>query len=407
MNPVLVLLGGIVLLSILAAVWLLRPLWRGLAERPPDEAERSNVESARIEWQELKRDRALGLIDEAAAEEAVRELEARVLEESAAHAAPAVNTAPQRYRKTAIAFGLLLPIASVLAYLLTGTPLGAIPEVVRPPNEEAQVKELFRAAEARLAEKPDDLKGWVLLARAKASVGQFEGALEAYAKAVALSPQDADLWADYADAAAGAAQGRMAGKPTELIAKALALDPKHPKALLLRGTAEIQANDLAAAEKTFTQAAKLVEPGTAFASIAENALKDIAQRRAAPQPDPAAASASLQVKLSLAPEALAAAQATPNARIFVIVRAADSERGPPLAVKRLMLEAIKQPITIGAADAMLGGDALVAGRQVLVTARLSLHGEPAARPGDWQSQALALTWPGEKALEVRLDQPVR
>jgi len=40
----------------------------------------------------------------------------------------------------------------------------------------------------------------------------------------------------------------MDGKPIELINKSLALDGKNIKALLLRGTWELQKNDLAAAE---------------------------------------------------------------------------------------------------------------------------------------------------------------
>ena len=47
------------------------------------------------------------------------------------------------------------------------------------------------------------------------------------------------------------------------------------KALLLRGTHEMQRNDFAAAEKSFTLAKSQVDPKSGFAQIADNALADV------------------------------------------------------------------------------------------------------------------------------------
>jgi len=55
------------------------------------------------------------------------------------------------------------------------------------------VTSLLAGLEARLAEKPDDAKGWLLLAKSYDHLGRSADAKNAYAKAAALGMTDADL----------------------------------------------------------------------------------------------------------------------------------------------------------------------------------------------------------------------
>ena len=410
MNPA---IAFIVIAAILTAlvVWtLLRPL---LKRRAVDSNStiNTNVQALRIELAEARRDHAMGLLSDASLPEAERELEARVLHEAEGEAV--VQT--PRYKGTAIALGVLLPIFAIVGYAAVGSPAGVIVDSSHPAlpaqasatatggtanaaSADEQMDQLFRMAEERLSKEPNDAKGWLLLARAKSSVGRFADALKAYEKAAALLPNEADVWADYADAAAGLSQGDMKGKPLELINKSLALDPKNPKALLLRGTYEIQSGELAAAEKTFTLAKSVSEPNSGFTQIADNALQDIRSRTsgtgaaapAAPTaPTNAAASSSgaplATLALTLSPEARKATEANTAAAVFLIVRAAGAERGPPLAAKKLTAGDLDKPVTLTANDGMIGGAGLKAGADVTIQARLSLAGQPMAAAGDWQS----------------------
>jgi len=421
MNPALAFVLIVLAIAIVVAVVVVRPLWRGRqAANDALAADRSNLDAVRIEWQELKRDRALGLIGEAAASEAERELEERVLAEAQPLAASTRDAATAiaspavagRYRKGAVALAVLMPVLSVFAYLLIGSPVAVVPELRNPGDAEAkaQMEELFRAAETKLAQEPGDLKGWTLLARAKASVGQFDGAMAAYERAVALDARNPDLWADYADAAAGQQQGRMDGRPIELIRKALALEPRHPKALLLLGTWQIQSERLDDAERTFRIAQGVVEPGTAFASIAENALRDIAGRRTASDSaagrrtaDVVAQPTLARIRVVLSEAAGAAAGAAPEAAVFVVLRAGDAPAGPPLAVKRLSPAQLASDVEFNAGDAMTGGPGLQPGARVQVRARLSLKGLPAAAAGDFESEIQTVTLPLGEALTLRVD----
>ena len=426
MNPAILFL---IIVAVITAVvlWIvLRPL---LAKRASNTnlanaSGQSNVDALRIELVEARRDQKLGLLSEASLAEAERELETRVLAESQQVANP---TAP-RYKRTAIALGVLLPVLAVGGYAAVGSPAAVVPAIARAApvapvaqsEADKQMDELFKMAEERLAKEPNDVKGWLLLARAKASVGMFDGAMKAYEKAAALDPKDSEMWSDYADSAAGMSQGKMDGKPIELINKSLELDGKNIKALLLRGTWELQKNDLVAAEKSFTLAKSVSEPNSGFAQIADNALGEITSRRggtpavgagtptpdAVPAPAPSVAPDAVlaTVTLQLSADARKAANAT--SAVFLIVRAAGAELGPPLAAKKLALADAGKLVLLTSADAMIGGAGLKPGANVVLQARLSLTGQPMAQAGDWESAKTGAKLPGA-ALNLVIDQPVK
>ena len=103
---------------------------------------------------------------------------------------------------------------------------------------------------AHLERHPRDARAWAIYARLKFSGGGYAEAAAAYARAVELPgkvARDPLVWCEYADALAMAGDGRLAGRPRELIDHALALNRSHPRALEMAGSAEIEAGDYAAA----------------------------------------------------------------------------------------------------------------------------------------------------------------
>ena len=424
MNLAILFLSLVTVITVVVVWIVLRPLLakRASASNTANSSSQSNVDALRIELSEARRDQRLGLLSEASLFEAERELEARVLAESQ----QALNPTAPRYKRTAIALGVLLPVLAVGGYAAVGNPAAVVPEIARAApatpvaqtEADKQMDELFRLAEERLNKEPNDVKGWLLLARAKASVGMFDSAMKAYEKAAVLDPKDSEMWSDYADSAAGMSQGKMDGKPIELINKSLALDGKNIKALLLRGTWEMQKDDLVAAEKSFTLAKSVSEPNSGFAQIADNALGEITSRRrgtaavsagtptlgAVPVPSVAPDAVLATVTLQLSADARKAASA--SSAVFLIVRAAGAERGPPLAAKKLALADAGTPILLTSADAMIGGAGLKLGADVVLQARLSLTGQPMAQAGDWESEKTGAKLPSA-ALNLVINQPVK
>jgi cytochrome c-type biogenesis protein CcmH/NrfG len=97
---------------------------------------------------------------------------------------------------------------------------------------------------------------------------QFEQACAAYAEAADLGAMTADNWADYADALASMA-GHLAGEPEKALAQALALDPRHTKALWLKASLAYEQHRYDDALATWRQLLALVPPDSSDARIVE------------------------------------------------------------------------------------------------------------------------------------------
>lgn len=135
--------------------------------------------------------------------------------------------------------------------LPVGTPAAATPRsgmgtAPHSMNNE-QVRAMVSGLEQRLATQPDDAEGWGMLARSWTVLGDTPKAIAAYRRAMPLSPSDAVLRADFADALAVSQGHRIEGEALKLVEQALALDPDQPKALSLAGTAAFNRGDFAAA----------------------------------------------------------------------------------------------------------------------------------------------------------------
>ena len=113
-----------------------------------------------------------------------------------------------------------------------------------------------------------------MLARSYRILGRNAEAANAYARAGSFIESDPQLLADYADVLAANANGNFAGKPQQLINKALALDPNNLLALWLSGTAAFNAQNYKSAVQSWEKLAKQLPPETdearaIAASIAE------------------------------------------------------------------------------------------------------------------------------------------
>jgi tetratricopeptide (TPR) repeat protein len=97
---------------------------------------------------------------------------------------------------------------------------------------------------------------------------KFEEATEAYRLAAAAGRMNADAWADYADALASAGSS-LQGAPADALAKALALDPRHPKALWLKASLEHEEHRYKDAVSTWRNLLAVVPANSSDARIIE------------------------------------------------------------------------------------------------------------------------------------------
>jgi tetratricopeptide (TPR) repeat protein len=97
---------------------------------------------------------------------------------------------------------------------------------------------------------------------------KFKEAAETYQRAVAAGGMDADSWADYADALASAGTS-LQGAPADALAKALALEPRHPKALWLKASLEHEEHRYRDAVNTWRNLLAVVPADSSDARIIE------------------------------------------------------------------------------------------------------------------------------------------
>src|SRR6185503_12265757 len=227
-----------VALTVVALELVLRPLlWRKSGAQVSRAT--ANVSVHRDALRELDADLAAGKIARADYERARVELEARLLEDVRRPDEPA---APAPRRRLALALGVALPVLAAALYFLTGNP-GALQREAEHAQTVAQLDAMVERLADKLRANPDDAEGWKLLARSYSALGRYEDAAQAYAKAAARAPRDAQLLADFADALAMARGRRLAGEPEKLVLHALAIDPNNLKALALAGTAAFERQD--------------------------------------------------------------------------------------------------------------------------------------------------------------------
>jgi tetratricopeptide (TPR) repeat protein len=110
---------------------------------------------------------------------------------------------------------------------------------------------------------------------------KFKEATEAYRLAAAGGRLNADAWADYADALASAGSS-LQGAPADALVEALALDPRHPKALWLKASLEHEEHRYKDAVATWRNLLAVVPVNSSDARIIEANIAE-ASRLAASQ----------------------------------------------------------------------------------------------------------------------------
>ncbi|TAN52296.1 MAG: c-type cytochrome biogenesis protein CcmI [Methylococcaceae bacterium] len=368
---------------------------------------------------ELQQELEQGSLEPEAFEQLSRELDLQLLADSADASGPHPNrlrpprfalpageglaaTAPRSQGRWPVLLALLvLPFLAYGLYAHLGRPdlLDAPANLATAPDSKTLNENIQRLAQ-RLENTPDDLQGWMLLARSYQVTQQADKAQAAYRKAMALAPDNLDVKALYAQAVAESQGNRLQGRPAQLVADILAADPNHPTGLWLAG--------LAAAERGDAQAAlgywqKLKEQ---YPADSEEAKQLSGYMAVLGEPVAAPASApklSLTVNVSLAPSLAGKAQAEDT--LLVFAKAVD---GPPmpLAIVRKQVKDLPLTVTLDDSMSMAPGMSLSAFPQIQLGARISKSGQAMPAAGDLQGLSAPIAPVAGQTYTVEITQPV-
>jgi cytochrome c-type biogenesis protein CcmH len=136
------------------------------------------------------------------------------------------------------------------------------------------MQEMAKRLADRLAGDPRNGSGWSLLARSYVELRRYADADAAFAKAADLLPPDATLLADWADAYVIAHDRKWDQRALEIVNKALAVDPKHLKALALAGSAAFGAGNFKQAAAYWTRMKAAAPAGSMEAKEADANLNE-------------------------------------------------------------------------------------------------------------------------------------
>jgi len=244
---------------------------------------------------EIERDLGRGLIAPAEAEAARAEAARRLLrasrEEQAGGAGPAPIAEPHlRQRRAASAFALsTIPLVALVVYGLYGSPnLPSQTDADRKATR-AGAQDLMTAIgqiEARLANHPDDVRGWSVLGPVYMRLGRFDDAARAYAALVRLKGEDAQALSDWGEALVAAADGTVSPEARKVLGRALAADPKAAKPQFYLARGDEQSGDVAGAVRRLeAMAASAPADAPWLSAVRDNLARLKGETAAAPKAD--------------------------------------------------------------------------------------------------------------------------
>lgn len=276
------------------------------------------------------------------------------------------------------------------------------PTPVAVAGQTPDIGAMVGGLEARLNNDPTDVEGWTMLGRSYVVLQQFPEAVRAYREAWQRSDNpSADLKLAFAEAQAFVDQSSLRGAAGTLVEEVLAVRPMDARALWYGGMVAFLNDRPDDARDRWTKLLSLNPP----AAVAEVLTAQLAQLNgeavevAAAGGEPVGG-ATVRVSVALADGV--ANNLSPQAMLFIIAR--NPSGGPPIAVTRHSPSALPGDFTLTDANAMLPGSSLGQFPELEVVVRLSLTGEPIAKPGDWYANAIVK--PGAEPVELLIDQQV-
>jgi cytochrome c-type biogenesis protein CcmH len=399
------------LMSVLALVFVLPPLWRRSDAGPAaaDQQRRSRA---------LEEARATGVLSD----DEYREKRAALGDTSSLDSGP-------RPWAALVVIALSVPIGAVLLYATLGEPDALDPAALTAPHPGAQgpagspmdMEQAVAGLAERLRAEPDNLEGWLLLGRAYKTMERVEPARAALEQAYRLAPEEPDVMIEYAEALALATPGRrFEGQSLQLLQDAMARQPTHQRGMWLLGIAAMQAGDPVAAIGHWERLQVLVgDDGEARDSLQQQI--DAARAQAgieggpaldSPPPPgtpaaPAVAANGVAPRLTVEVDISAALRASlrPSDVLFVYARAPEGSR-MPLAIQRMPASQLPTTVVLDDSTSMMPQLTLSSLPQVVVGARISRSGQAIPQSGDLEAQSDPVASGRSEPLRLTIDRVI-
>ncbi|NOQ14414.1 MAG: c-type cytochrome biogenesis protein CcmI [Methyloprofundus sp.] len=398
--------AAMLLLAIVIILWPLA-VYKGSKDTHPEVSQKQeNIDIFQERLTELENEQAQGNLDEASFLHLKTELEKNLLGD-VQFVTDTVNNRPaQAGAMHWLVMGgtaCLLVIASILTYQALGASdlyeryLAIADEPVPVQHNANKAAPDFASAvtalKAKLAQEPENIENWFLLANSYMAMGDYPQAAAVYKKMADIIGKDnsgyASAKAAYAQTLFQIAGEQMTAEAQQALDEALRVDPEEPTALILQGLQDYQneryTQAIAVWEKAKikggkAQVQRFIEPAIIEARRKMGEPAAIAEKPQIQTADTNAA--SITVKLDISPDFKA--KLNPEERIFVFAKA---KMPMPLAAERLQVKDLPVTIILDDTKAAMPTAKLSSAEFVEITARVALSGSPRAAKGDMYATA--------------------
>ncbi len=281
------------LLIVIAAVWLLRPLFKNYSaaellvkEQKASKRKELNIELFKQKQTQIEQDFALGLIDSESLKQAQNEIEHSLLQDvSDADETPLQQLDSRAAKKLGVSIALFVSVVSVVIYLwLKPDNLQQIVMAEQIPQQQMphaqgqapDIASMVKSLEQKLLANPDNLQGWMMLGRSYAVTKNYDKAVNAYARAVELDQsQNSDLIIDYGEALMQTGQSLNYQRAHELFQQLLKREPDNADALWFIGFLDYQAGNKDKVIERWSKLLTMLPPESEEAKVVNNYLAQV------------------------------------------------------------------------------------------------------------------------------------
>ncbi len=152
------------------------------------------------------------------------------------------------------------------------------PALQREQSLPAPTSDMISKLEVKLKANPNDAEGWRMLGFAYFEAQQYAESATAYGRATQIKPGKADHWSSLGEAKVLAGPGDISADAKAAFTKALALDPKDPRARYFIGVAKDMAGDHRGAIDDWLALLRDTPSGAPWEADVRRIITDVATR---------------------------------------------------------------------------------------------------------------------------------
>lgn len=276
------------LMTTLAAVGLAIPLVRRRDAAAAGQAQNETLGVLKDQLGEIEAQAASGVLEEPEAEALKSDLKRRVLAEGRRPEASSRPLSDRTLVYTALGVAAVVALAGTGLYLKIGrpdvkasptTPATASAAASAGGHPQADVAAMISQLEAQMQQQPNNPEGWRMLGWSYLQTGRNAEAAEAYGKAAALDPKNADYLSAQGEATVLAADGQVTPKAEDIFKRAVGVDPADPRARYYLAVAKDQRGEHDAAMNDWIALIKSAPPDAEWAGQVRAFVERVAQER--------------------------------------------------------------------------------------------------------------------------------